>query len=87
MSRGDNDFGMWPIDKVNGQTFKNFKEFYDKVNAVKDKYLVLEDKDGVKVIIDREEAQKKQRSILKKYNIEFDKSVDLREKKEVCKVK
>jgi len=78
MSRGDNDFGMWPIDKVNGQTFKNFKEFYSKVNAVQDKYLVLEDKEGVKVIIDREQAVAKQRSILKKYNIEFDKSIDLR---------
>ena len=87
MSRGDNDFGMWPIDKVNGQTFKNFKEFYEKVNAVTDKYLVLEDKDGVKVIIDREEAQTKQRSILKKYNIEFDKSIDLRGNEDMCKTK
>jgi S1-C subfamily serine protease len=85
MSRGDNDFGMWPIDKVNGQTFQNFKEFYEKVNAVQDKYLVLEDKNGVKVIIDREEAQEKQSSILKKYNIEYDKSVDLRGKNEMCK--
>jgi len=87
MSRGDNDFGMWPIDKVNGQTFKNFKEFYEKVNAVTDKYLVLEDKDGVKVIINRQEAQEKQSSILKKYNIEFDKSIDLRGDEEVCKSK
>ncbi len=87
MSRGDNDFGMWPIDKVNGETFKNFKAFYEKVNAVTDKYLVLEDKDGVKVIIDREEAKTKQRSILKKYNIEFDKSVDLRGNEEVCRIK
>ena len=79
MSRGDNDFGMWPIDKVNGETFKNFKEFYEKVNAVEDKYLVLEDKNGVKVIIDRDEAKTKQSSILKKYNIEFDKSIDLRD--------
>ena len=78
MSRGDNDFGMWPIDKVNGQSFKNFKEFYEKVNAVTGKYLVLEDKDGVKVIIDRQEAKAKQSNILKKYNIEFDKSIDLR---------
>jgi len=85
MSRGDNDFGMWPIDKVNGQTFKNFKEFYAKVNAVKGKYLVLEDKEGVKVIIDRKEALSKQAGILKKYNIEFDKSVDLRQNTEVCK--
>jgi len=79
MSRGDNDFGMWPIDKVNGETFKNFKEFYEKVNAMTDNYLVLEDKEGVKVIIDRQEAQAKQSSILKKYNIEYDKSIELRD--------
>jgi S1-C subfamily serine protease len=78
MSRGDNDFAMWPIDKVNGEPFKNFKEFYEKMAAVKSQYIVLEDNDGVKVIIDREEAQEKQSAILKKYNIEFDKSIDLR---------
>ena len=78
MSRGDNDFAMWPIDKVNGEPFKNFKEFYEKMAAVKSQYIVLEDNDGVKVIIDREEAQEKQSAILQKYNIEFDKSIDLR---------
>ncbi len=86
MSRGDNNFAMWPIDKVNGKAFKDFKEFYALVNAVEDKFLLLEDKDGVKVIIDREEAKAKQCSILKKYNIEFDKSVDLRTNADVCKV-
>ena len=79
ISRGDNDFAMWPIDKVNGEAFKNFDEFYKKMQAVTDKYIVLEDKDGVKVIIDKKEAQAKQGEILKKYNIEFDKSVDLRD--------
>lgn len=78
MSLGDNDFAMWPIDKVNGETFKNFKEFYQKMKAVKSQYVILEDKDGIKVIIDRKEAQTKQKAILKKYNIEFDKSIDLR---------
>ncbi len=79
ISRGDNDFAMWPIDKVNGKAFKNFKEFYEIMQAVTDKYIVLEDKDGVKVIIDKEEAKAKQSEILKKYNIEFDKSLDLRQ--------
>jgi len=79
ISRGDNNFGMWPIDKVNGETFKNFKEFYQKINTSKNKYIILEDKDGVKVIIDQDEAKRKQKSILKKYNIEFDRSVDLRD--------
>ena len=79
MSRGDNDFAMWPIDKINGQPFKNFKEFYEKMQGETSEYIVLEDNDGVKVIIDREEAQTKQSAILRKYNIEFDRSVDLRE--------
>jgi hypothetical protein len=78
ISRGDNDFAMWPIDKVNGVPFKNFKEFYDLMQWAKTEYIVLEDNDGVKVIIDREEALSKQKSILEKYNIEFDRSVDLR---------
>jgi PDZ domain-containing secreted protein len=78
MSRGDNNFGMWAIDKVNGKEFKNFKEFYKIVKNMQDAYVVLEDKNGVKVIIDKEEARKKQPNILKKYNIEFDKSEDLR---------
>jgi hypothetical protein len=41
---------------------------------------VLEDKDGVRLVIDREETEKKQKEILQKYNIEYDKSEDLREK-------
>jgi hypothetical protein len=40
---------------------------------------VLEDKDGVKVVIDRKEALAKQQEILKKYTIEYDRSIDLRE--------
>lgn len=79
ISRGDNDFAMWPIDKVNGERFKDFKEFYQRIQAVKDPYIVLEDNDGVQVIIDRKEAQTKQSEILQKYNIEFDRSIDLRE--------
>jgi len=79
MSRGDNNFGMWAIDTVNGQSFKNFKEFYQKVQAITDDYLVLADKEGISVIIDRKEALKKQEAILEQYNIEFDKSIELRE--------
>jgi S1-C subfamily serine protease len=79
ISRGDNSFGMWPIDKVNGKPFKDFKEFFQRMENLKEPYYLLEDNDGIKVIIDREEAQKRQQEILRKYNIEYDKSEDLRE--------
>ena len=77
LTRGNNDFGMWPIEKINGETFIDFKDFYRKIINIKEQYIVLEDKDGVKVIIDKNEALVKQSDILKKYNIEFDKSGDL----------
>ena len=78
LTRGNNDFGMWPIEKINGEKFVDFNDFYHKVKETKTPYIVLEDEDGIKVIIDRKEAQSKQRDILKKYNIEYDKSSDLR---------
>jgi len=78
ISRGDNNFGMWAIDTINGKPFKNFKEFYEIMENMKEKFIVLEDKDGVKVIIDKEEALGKQDELLKKYNIEYDRSEDLR---------
>lgn len=78
ISRGDNNFGMWAIDTINGKPFKNFKEFYETMQNMKDKFIVLADKDGVKVIIDKEEALRRQDELLKKYNIEYDRSEDLR---------
>jgi len=78
ISRGDNNFGMWSIDKVNGKAFNNFSEFYKVVVDTKEPYIVLEDNEGVKVIIDKNEALEKQSELLKKYNIEYDRSEDLR---------
>ncbi|WP_309496658.1 PDZ domain-containing protein [Sulfurovum sp.] len=78
MSRGHNDFVMWPIEKINGETYDSFSTFYHKMKSFKGKYIILEDKDGVELIIDTVKAKKNQNSILKKYNIEFDRSVDLR---------
>jgi len=80
ISRGDNNFGMWVIDKVNGKPFKNFKAFFSLMENLNEPYYFLEDNDGVKVIIDRKEAMNRQQEILKKYNIEYDKSEDLRGK-------
>ena len=79
LSRGHYGIALWPIEKLNGETFDSFDTFYQKVQKFDGEYLVLEDKDGVKVIIERKQALAKQREILKKYNIEFDRSIDLRE--------
>jgi S1-C subfamily serine protease len=82
ISRGNNNFAMWPIEKINGEKFVDFKEFYEKMQHATGKYIILEDKEGFKVVIDTQEAQQKQQEILKKYNIEYDRSEDLRKNKE-----
>lgn len=76
-SRGDYDITLWLLDKVNGKSFKNFKEFYRIIQNSKDKYIVLEDEDGSKVVIDRVKALKVQNDILEKYSIKSNKSDDL----------
>ncbi len=78
MSRGHTDFKMWAIEKINGETFDSFSAFYHKMKSFKGKFIVLEDKDGVELVIDSKKAKANQSSILKKYNIEFDRSADLR---------
>jgi S1-C subfamily serine protease len=77
LSRGDYSFGFWKIDKVNGKNFKNLKEFYSLVSNYKGKYIVLEDEDGSKVIIDKVKAEAIEDEILSRYSIKSVKSDDL----------
>jgi len=79
LSRGNYGVSLWPIEKLNGETFDSFDTFYRRVQDFKGQYLVLEDKDGIKIVIDRKKSMKSQQKILKRYNIEFDRSIDLRE--------
>jgi len=76
-SRGDYGIGMWQIEKVNGKEFKNFKEFYALVIDSKEKFVILEDEDGAKVVIDRKKALATEDDLLKRYSIKANKSDDL----------
>ena len=68
-NRGDHNFYLWKIDKVNGVEFKNFAEFVKLLEEFKGKYLIIENEDGVKIAIDRDEAIKSEQTILKRYSI------------------
>jgi len=81
ISRGDYGVSFWKIDKVNGKKFKDFKEFYKLVTTSKDKYIILEDNDGSKIIIDREKALEIQDELLQRYSIKATESPDLNSSK------
>ena len=76
-TRGDYGISMWHITKVNGKEFKNFKEFYKLVTGIKEKFVVLEDEDGAKVVINKKEALAAEKGLLKRYSIKANKSDDL----------
>jgi len=76
-TRGDYGISMWHIEKVNGKEFKDFKEFYSLVTNSKEKFVVLEDEDGAKVVINKEEALASESELLKSYSIKANKSDDL----------
>jgi len=76
-SRGDYGISLWHVEKVNGQSFKNFKEFYKLVIESSHKYVVLEDEDGAKVVINKAKALSVESEILQRYSIKANKSDDL----------
>jgi S1-C subfamily serine protease len=76
-SRGDYGISLWHIEKVNGKKFKNFKEFYKLVRGSSAKYVILEDEDGAKVVINRTQAVEVENEILKRYSIKANRSDDL----------
>lgn len=68
-NRGDHSFSLWMVDKVDGKCFKDFNEFLKLVQASKKEYVVFENKDGVKVAVNKKEALKIEKTILQRYSI------------------
>ncbi|MBN2826045.1 MAG: trypsin-like peptidase domain-containing protein [Campylobacterales bacterium] len=69
INRGDYNYSLWMIDKVNGKEFVDFDDFVSKIKHSKEKYIILEGHKGSKVIIDREKALAAQDDILQRYSI------------------
>ncbi|MEN8146270.1 MAG: trypsin-like peptidase domain-containing protein [Campylobacterota bacterium] len=69
INRGDHTFSLWTVDKINSVKYKDFKEFLEIIKSFEGDYLILEDKEGVKIAIDRREAQEVEEEILKRYSI------------------
>jgi len=78
LSRGDYGHAFWPIRTINGEKIVDFDDFYHKLTENNSSTVILKNKMGEEVVIDRQEALKMQPSILRRYNIEYDRSEDLR---------
>lgn len=68
-NRGDQNYALWLVDKVDSKKFSNFAEFVQIIRAFKGKYLILENDEGVKIAIDREKAKMVEKDILQRYDV------------------
>ena len=68
-NRGDHNYSLWMVDKVDSKEFKDFAEFIQIIRDFQGKYLVIENREGVKIAIDREKAKELEQVILDRYDI------------------
>jgi len=78
LSRGDYSLLYWPLAKIDGQSIVDFDDFYHKLTEGHGEKIILENKVGQRVVIDRKKALQLQKTILRKYNIEYGVSEDMR---------
>ena len=65
------------IEKVNGETVRDFRDFYNKVQASVSDFVTLQAADDYQLVIDRKEAIERQPEILTQYGVNADRSKDL----------
>ena len=78
-NRGNQNLYNYLPQKINGKDIVNFKEFYKEMISKKDGFIVLEDTNKRQVVIDVKEAKDRHKYILNLYNIQYDRSKDLRD--------
>ncbi|UOG92227.1 MAG: trypsin-like peptidase domain-containing protein [Candidatus Thiothrix sulfatifontis] len=65
------------IEKVNGESIRDFNDFYQKVQSSSTDYITLETSDHYQLVIDRKEAIERQPKILAQYGVNADRSKEL----------
>ena len=66
------------IVKVNGEKYKDFKDFAQKVKNVKSGFIVFEKDNGDEIVLDVKEVEEQREALMQNYNISSDMSDDIK---------
>ena len=66
------------IVKVNGEKYKDFKDFDQKVKNVKSGFIVFENDNGDEIVLDVKEVEEQREALMQNYNISSDMSDDIK---------
>jgi S1-C subfamily serine protease len=78
INKGYHDFANLMVLKVNGQDISGMKDLIEKVNAVKTGFVEFELENKTKILLETDKIAKGSQRILGRYNIEADRSEDLK---------
>ena len=66
------------IVKVNGEKYKDFKDFAQKVKNIKSGFIVFENDNGDEIVLDVKEVEEQREALMQNYNISSDMSDDIK---------
>ena len=78
LNRGYHNLSSWIVSEVNGQPFKDFNAFVKILTTSSAPFTVFKNQQGFQIVIDRQKAQESHAGILQTYNIDADRSSDLK---------
>lgn len=69
-NRGNQTFRYFNIDTIDGKKVLDFDSFVKMLKQTRNPFTVLQNKRGVEIVIDNDQAKRRNEAILKNYNIE-----------------
>lgn len=66
------------ITKVNGEKYKNFKDFVDKVRNTKTEFIIFETEYNEEIVLDTKEVERQEKELMENYNIINEVSEDIK---------
>ena len=66
------------ITKVNGQKYKDFNDFVQKVRSTNSEFIVFEDEDSNEIVLDVAKVKAQKLELMENYNISREMSNDIK---------
>lgn len=80
VNQGYHDIEMLVIDRVQGRNIRDLNALIRKVESTKDEFIRFQGSDGTMIVLERDDVEKRNHSILRRYGVRSDRSANLRNK-------
>ncbi len=80
VNQGYHDIEMLVIDRVQGRSIRDLKALIRIVESETDEFVRFQGSGGHMIVLERDRVEKRNRSILRRYGVPFDRSANLRKK-------